>query len=378
MTAIRTALVVGGGPAGLVAAANLAKRGVRVELVERNDNLRPLGSGLSMAGATLRALRSVDEEAVRACLAEGAAHDTTTICDASGSVLQAFDVPRLAGSDTPGGMGIMRPVFWGILADMAQRAGVAIQLATTVERMEQDGEGVDVLRTDGRAARYELVVGADGLHSKVRSLAFPDAPAPRYNGQTVWRAVVERPTDASDGFAMYYGTSCKAGYNPVSREEAYIFVVENALRRPRPPQEQWPELVRQQLEEFGGLIGRARDQLHDPQRVDCHPPQVFLLDPPWHRGRVVLIGDAAHATTPHLAMGAGIAIEDGVVLGEELSRHGELSEALEAFTARRYERCRLVVESSAQLGAWEQDPTVPASEHARLASETSAALALPI
>lgn len=378
MSAIRTALVVGGGPAGLVAATSLAKRGVTVDLVERNDSLRPLGSGLSMAGATLRALRSVDEETVHACLAEGAAHEKTTICDVAGSVLQAFDVPRLAGADTPGGMGIMRPVFWGILADMAQRAGVSIELAATIERLDQDDEGVDVVCTGGRAARYDLVVGADGLHSKVRSLIFPEAPVPQYNGQTVWRVVVERPAGSADAFAMYYGPRCKAGYNPVSRKEAYIFVVENALRRPRPPQAQWPAMVREQLEDFGGLIGQARDQMDDPERVDCHPPQVFLLDPPWHRGRVVLIGDAAHATTPHLAMGAGIAIEDGVVLGEELTRHSEIAAALEAFTGRRYERCRLVVESSAQLGAWEQDPSVPATEHARLASETAAALALPI
>jgi 2-polyprenyl-6-methoxyphenol hydroxylase-like FAD-dependent oxidoreductase len=231
---------------------------------------------------------------------------------------------------------------------------------------------------DGTRGRYDLVVGADGLHSRVRELVFPDAPQPYFNGQTVWRVVIPRPPDLADDMGMYYGRRNKAGCNPISDTEAYVFLVENALRSPRPPREEWPELVRRQLADYGGVIGWARERMTDPDRIDCRPLQVFLLPPPWHRGRVLLIGDAAHATTPHMAMGAGIAIEDGIVLAQELGGDGPLEAALERFTARRFERCRLVVENSAQLGAWEQDPSVPPSEHERLLGESFAALAAPI
>ncbi len=104
----------------------------------------------------------------------------------------------------------------------------------------------------------------------------------------------------------------------------------------------------------------------------------YMFAPPWYRGRVVVIGDAAHSTTPHLAMGAGIAIEDGIVLADVLAGGTSVEQALQAFMDRGYERCRLVVRNSAQLGAWEQDPAVPPSEHARLFSESWAALAAPI
>ena len=83
---------------------------------------------------------------------------------------------------------------------------------------------------------------------------------------------------------------------------------------------------------------------------------MIFVPTPWYRGRVLLIGDAAHATTPHLASGAGLAIEDAVVLGELLRSAKPVAAALEEFMARRYERCRLVVENSVQVAEWEKHP----------------------
>jgi 2-polyprenyl-6-methoxyphenol hydroxylase-like FAD-dependent oxidoreductase len=331
-----------------------------------------------MMGPTLRALARVDRQALERCIELGAGHPAVIIGDAAGSALERVELPQVAGEDFPGGFGIMRPVFWGILAEMAERAGAPIRLSTTVESVEQDDDGVRVVLSDGSRERFDLLVGADGLHSKVRELVFPDAPEPYFNGQTVWRAVVPRPEQLTDDMGMYYGPRNKAGLNPVSDDEAYVFLVENARHDPRPPREQWPDLIRAQLEEYEGVIAWARERMTDPERIDCRPLQVLLLPAPWYRGRVLLIGDAAHATTPHLAMGAGISIEDGFVLAEELERHDSLEEALASFMERRFERARIVVENSAQLGAWEQDPSVPPSEHARLSNESWAALAAPV
>lgn len=378
MAAVGNVLIVGGGPSGLTAAATLRNAQIEADIVEVNDELRPLGSGLTMMGPTLRALHQVDVESLEKCITQGSGHPGMIFGNADGETLERMELPQFAGGDFPGGFGITRPLFWGILAEMAQKAGARIRLGTSVTSIAQEEHGVEVELSDGSRERYDLLVGADGLHSAVRELVFSDAPRPYFNGQTVWRAMVPRPPDLGDDMGMYYGPRNKAGCNPLSETEAYVFLVENARRSPRPPREQWPELMREQLSDYGGVIGWARERMTDPERIDCRPLQVFLLPSPWYRGRVLLIGDAAHATTPHLAMGAGIAIEDGIVLAEELSASGGLQDALDRFMARRFERCRIVVENSAQLGAWEQDPSVPPSEHARLSDESFAALAAPI
>ena len=111
--------------------------------------------------------------------------------------------------------------------------------------------------------------------------------------------------------------------------------------------------------------------------VNYRPLEVLLHPAPWHSGHVVLIGDAAHATTPHLASGAGMAIEDGIVLTEELQSQPTLEQALQNFMARRFDRCRRVVENSVQLGQIEMSHGSPV-EHTRLMAEALGALRQPI
>jgi 2-polyprenyl-6-methoxyphenol hydroxylase-like FAD-dependent oxidoreductase len=116
----------------------------------------------------------------------------------------------------------------------------------------------------------------------------------------------------------------------------------------------------------------------DPRRIDYRPMNSFLLPSPWYRGRVLVIGDAAHTTTPHLATGAGIAIEDAVVLAELLSAQVSIPEALEHFMARRLARCQLVVETAVKLGNMEKDTTIPMAAHFELMTATFRKLGEPI
>jgi 2-polyprenyl-6-methoxyphenol hydroxylase-like FAD-dependent oxidoreductase len=377
MPAVRNVLIVGGGPAGLSAATVLSKQGIDAEIVEINSELRPLGSGLTMVGPTLRALRQVDEETLDRCISEGVGHTSLGFGTVDGEIVDTLVLPQVAGPEYPAGFGIMRPLFWGMLAEMAEKAGARVRLSTTVAAIEQRDGAAHVDLTDGTSGSYDLVVGADGVHSTIRELAFPDAPAPFLTGQTVWRAVVPRPTGLSDDMSMYYGPRVKAGCNPVSPEEMYIFVVENTPEQVRQPREQWPELIQGLLTEYEGVIGWARERMTDPERIDRRPLQAILVPAPWYRERVLLIGDAAHATTPHLAMGAGIAIEDAVVLGDVLAGEDSLESALRVFMERRYERCRLVVENSLQLGEWEKNPEDPDADPAGLSNASFAELAAP-
>jgi 2-polyprenyl-6-methoxyphenol hydroxylase-like FAD-dependent oxidoreductase len=377
MAPAENALIVGGGPAGLCAATVLQRLGIDCTIVEVNDELRPLGTGLTMMGPSLRALQAVDTAALDQCIAEGAGHDAIGFGGPDGQVHEWVPLHSIAGPGFPGAFGIARPVFWGILAEAAQRAGARIRLSTTVTAIRQHEERVEVELSDGSGALYDLVVGSDGLRSRVRELIFENAPEPSFTGQTVWRVLVPRPDDLPDDMAMYYGPRNKAGFNPISATRMYVFLVQNTDDDRRPPREEWPTRVREQLDDYDGVIAWVRERVTSPDQIDCRPLHAILVPAPWHRGRVVLIGDAVHATTPHLAMGAGIAVEDAVVLGEELVQGATVEDGLTRFAARRFERCRLVVQNSLQLGEWEQHPDTPGADPAGLFNASFAALAEP-
>jgi 2-polyprenyl-6-methoxyphenol hydroxylase-like FAD-dependent oxidoreductase len=177
---------------------------------------------------------------------------------------------------------------------------------------------------------------------------------PRFTGQSVWRVTVPRPPEVEAIVTVAGGPNANVGFNPVSKDLMYIFIVQNTPERVRSPEEQLPAAARRRLEGYGGLVARARDQISATAQVLMRPIESILVPPPWYRGRVLLIGDAAHATTPHMASGACLAIEDAVVLGELLRRDRPLADVLAGFMARRYERCRMVVEHSLRLGEWQE------------------------
>ena len=272
----------------------------------------------------------------------------------------------------------------GIIADIAEintslermaRAGTNIRLGVTVAQLEDSERGAEVTFSDGSRATYDLVVGADGINSQMRAMLFPDAPAPEFTGQGCWRAVASRPPDI-DVTHVFLGGPVKTGLNPVSQSEMYMFVLQHVPENPRVPATDLHKPLAALLESFGGPIGRVRDQLGPHSSIVYRPLETLLLDAPWYEGRVVLIGDSAHATTPHLASGAAMGIEDAIVLTEELVEGPTLSEALERFMARRFERCRLVVENSAMLGVLEMQ-AAPVPQHRALLQKSADALAQP-
>jgi 2-polyprenyl-6-methoxyphenol hydroxylase-like FAD-dependent oxidoreductase len=103
------------------------------------------------------------------------------------------------------------------------------------------------------------------------------------------------------------------------------------------------------------MIAEVRDAITDSNEVVYRPIDRIFVQPPWHRGRVTLIGDAAHATSPHVGQGAAMALEDSVVLSDEVATNDDLPTALSRFGDRRYERVRTVVEISEQIAQWEID-----------------------
>jgi 2-polyprenyl-6-methoxyphenol hydroxylase-like FAD-dependent oxidoreductase len=367
-------LIVGGGFSGMSAAIELRKHGVEVHLVELDADWRSYGAGISLGGATLRAFDRLG--ILQEFLRHGNAADGVELYTPDGQRLGEVPTPRIAGPDIPGGGAIMRPVLARILAQATRDAGTQVRLGCTFSSIEQDAEGVEVAFTDGQRDRYDLVIGADGLYSKVRATVFPGAPAPAYSGQAVWRAVLPRPAEVKTAM-MWVGGRCKPGVNPVSATEMYLFVTENRPVNDRVDPQQFHARLSGLLADFPApLVARIRESL-GADSIVFRPLENLLVPQPWHQGRVVLIGDAVHATTPHMASGACIGIEDAIVLAEELGRASSIDTALQAFQARRWERCRMVVENSSRLGEIEIAAGDKA-EHARIMRETLMALASPI
>ncbi|PMS16846.1 hypothetical protein C0Z18_22120 [Trinickia dabaoshanensis] len=376
MTApIQRVLVIGGGFSGMATAIQCAKLGLTVELAEIDPGWRSYGAGISIGGPTLRALRTIG--VLDAFLERGYGGDGVNLFTANGHPIGTLPTPRVAGEDVPGGGAIMRPVLADILAKAMIAAGARVRLGCTFSRIAQRDDRVDVQFTDGTQDSYDLVVGADGLYSKVREALFPDAPKPRYTGQGVWRAVVRRPADIACA-TMWLGSRVKAGVNPVSPDQMYLFVTEDRPTNEHIDPAEWPRMLSDLLAPFDvPLLQSIRAQLGPQSQCNYRPLESLLVPMPWFRSRVALVGDAVHATTPHMAAGAGIGIEDAIVLAEELGRHATVEAALEAFQARRWERCRMVVENSGRLGEIEIAGGDKA-EHERIMRETLMRLAQPI
>jgi 2-polyprenyl-6-methoxyphenol hydroxylase-like FAD-dependent oxidoreductase len=376
MKAIQRTLVIGGGFSGMSAAVELRKRGIEVDLVEIDEGWRSYGAGISIGGATLRALRTLG--VLDAFLARGSAGDLLTLRRRDGQILDHVPTPRLAGADVPGEGAIMRPVLAEILADATRAAGTRVLLGTSARSIVQDAEGAEVLLTNGERRRYELVVAADGLYSKTRSMLMPDAAAPRYSGQSVWRAVLPRHTAVGNATMWLGMPGTKVGLNPVSSAQMYMFITEDRPARDYLEPDSFVECMRSLLAPFEcPVLQAARDGLGEHSQIVFRPLENLLVPQPWHRGRVVLIGDAVHATTPHLASGACIGIEDAIVLAEEVERADSVAQALQRFGARRWERCRMVVENSARLGELEMAKE-GREEQQQLLRQSMAALAAPI
>jgi 2-polyprenyl-6-methoxyphenol hydroxylase-like FAD-dependent oxidoreductase len=372
----RRVLIVGGGIAGLTLAVALRRRDIAVEVVEREAHWNILGVGISLTGPTLRALKSIG--LIERCVAVAFGFDRIVFADAQGREFSTLSMPRLCGPDYPATVAIGRPALHDVLIQAAQQLGASIALGTTVASLTQRANGVDAEFSSGKRASYDVVVGCDGIRSTVRDLVFDDVPDSKFTGLAVWRATMPR-SPAVESMQMFFGPNTKAGVNPHSREEMFLFLVQPIKDDRRLSPDAMLSMLRTQLEDFGGdVMSFVRDNVTDPGRIDYRPMNSFLLPSPWHRGRVVVIGDAAHTTTPHLATGAGIAIEDAVVLAELLAGEQDVPGLLHQFMARRYDRCRLVVETALKLGEMEKDTSIPIPAHFDLMTATFRKLAEPI
>ncbi|MEV5831595.1 FAD-dependent monooxygenase [Spirillospora sp. NPDC052242] len=331
-------LIVGGGITGTSLAVLLARAGVTVELAELKPDWSALGSGITLQGNALRVLRELGVwEQVRD---KGHPFDSIGIRTPNGDLLVENDDIRSGGPDLPATLGMYRPDLCAVLVDAAERAGARLMLGRTVTSVDP------VTFADGSTRKYDLVIGADGIRSSVRGMLGIDVQ-PRPVGMGAWRVHTRRPDSVRRTELMYGGPCYIAGYCPTGQDSIYAYLVEQPRDKTTLPDDRLAEIMRELAEPYGGAWNDIKPHITASAPINYTWFESLLVEGPWNRGNVMLIGDAVHACPPTLAQGAAQCLEDSLVLAELLLARGTIDQALfDSFTDRRIDRIRTVVETS--------------------------------
>jgi 2-polyprenyl-6-methoxyphenol hydroxylase-like FAD-dependent oxidoreductase len=358
MTAVRKVAVIGAGVTGLAAAIQLAKAGVEVDVFESKPELSALGSGISLQGNALRvfdALGAWDDIRAAGYPFEGL---NLRAPGPDAPIVAELPDVKTGGPDYPAAMGMPRPALAQILLAHAQKAGAQVRFGVKLTALE-DGAGPDdtvSVVVDGESAgEYDLVIGADGLHSTVRDLiGIEQKPEP--TGMGIWRTFVSRPAEVVRSELYYGGPVYIAGYTPTGENSMYAFLVEKAQDRFAVSDEDATRIMLEESRAYGGPWNAIRADLEKGARANYTWFTQHIVTEPWNRGRVVIIGDAAHSCPPTIAQGAAQGLEDAFVLTGLLTSRDTVDAALwDEFHARRLPRAQAVVEASVQLGQWQID-----------------------
>ncbi|MFF0501794.1 FAD-dependent monooxygenase [Nocardia aobensis] len=358
MAAVRKVLIQGAGIGGLTLATALGQRGIEVDVVEGAGPNMVLGVGL---GQPANALAALAEIGVREqCVDAGFPFEELVLWSSSGAHLATVAPPNGVYAK-PSNNAIARPTLNCILRDAAESAGARIHNGVTIWEMREDDDGVEVelatwtgKRTpptrdpEAKGTRYDLVVGVDGVRSKVREHLFGSKYAPAFTGSAAWRVTIPRPEYLTQ-IVMALGPDVKAVLTPVNRDEMYFgLITPEPEKPPRAPQQLF-EKFHQRAAVFSGPVGDLRDSITSEHTIVCTALEYLTVRDPWYRSRIAIAGDAAHTSAPHLSQGAAMALEDAVTLAEALGEHDMLSAALGAWYERRRDRALFVADVSLAL-----------------------------
>ena len=338
MAEARRILIAGGGIAGLSLAIALRHRGYTPELAERCPQWPAAGAGIALHANAVRALQALGlGDAISRAAAPLPRYG---FYDQHGAQLCVTTLEDLWGPAGPC-LGIARARLQQILVTAAD--SVPHRLGVAVAGLTQHCGGVSARFADGSAGEYDLVVGADGIRSTVRRLAVTPA-APRYADTMSWRSIIPARPPGVDHLMILTGERRYFGLVPVGDGHTYGFAGLDGDPFDDPPAGRLDRL-RQHFHGFGPPVTGYLAALTCHEQIHFGPIEAIDVDQ-WHIGRVVLIGDAAHASPPHMGEGGAMAIEDAIVLAEILHTADTIQDALGRFQARRKPRVEYVQQQS--------------------------------
>ncbi len=344
----RRILVAGGGIGGSSLAIALALRGIAVEVIEKNAAWHPHSSGIFIYSNGLAALEQLGVLAGVLAVGFPITDGRNVYLAADGTHITDTFYPGHPGSTAPPIVGIRRAGLHRAIVDRMEALAVPVRLGTTVAALVDDGAGVAVTFSDGSQATYDAVIGADGIRSQLRALLFGEI-VPVFTGFGAWRSIHRRPPELIDKIMMM-GVGKRLGIMPISAEACYIYATANEPGNPWYELAGVPLLMQQKFADFKGPAEPLLAELNPQHPASYTAVEEVHLPLPWSKGRVGIIGDAAHASTPFMGQGGAMAIEDAVVLAQMLAADEPVADTLTAFGKRRYERCNFVQDASRKVG----------------------------
>lgn len=348
---MKRAIIIGAGPAGLTTAIALRAAGFEAAVFERAEAVREVGSGLTIWPNAMKALDHIGAaEAVRAVCRP---LDGIAIRSWRGETLSATPgavMERYCGGPSAA---LHRSEFIAVLLKLV--SADVVTLAARCTGFRSDESGVTALFADGREERADLLIGADGIRSVVAAQLF-GATKLRYAGYPVWRGISDFELPSGAGMTTM-GPGAQFGLFPMTNHRVYWFATFSAPEG----HASRGEHARVLLEHFGGWHAPIKAVIQATDESAIIATDIYDRKPlhHWGRGRVTLVGDAAHPSTPNLGQGACQAIEDAVVLGACLSTHDDLPTALRAYEARRAPRANAMTIQArrmGQMGQWRFQP----------------------
>lgn len=339
---VQRVLIVGGGICGLSLANGLVRKGFDVDVVELKGEVFGAGIGYWSFG-----MRCFEMLGVRELIeAHGYHSRDVRLCDSEGNVLALTINPYIEGADYPAETIITRPTLSRVLTEAAVAEGANVRIGVTVETYEDGDDSARVTFTDGSQGEYDLVVGADGAFSMMRTRYFEDANEPELIEAGSWRALIPESPIISEPF-VFQGPECRVYTYPSGSGQTYVGIDTYWTEPRRSPEDSRARFVELLDGYEAPQIKYMQEQIRiGDMQAEFRPFNFHIVEGDWYKGRLVLAGDAAHSMTPHLSSGAGMAVEDAAVLADELGQGAELgvelAETLAIYMKRRRDRVERV------------------------------------
>ncbi|ALX66601.1 FAD-dependent monooxygenase [Microbacterium sp. XT11] len=365
MTQPSRILIVGAGIGGLSTATALARIGAHVDVIDIKPDNSVAGVGFGLRINGLRALRDIGM--LDDALAMGHPAPGIDNYDANGDFLSNMSYGS-QDEGLPGCVTMARVAFLELAAKHARDRGCTIRMGTTVTRMTQDDDTVSVTFSSGESAEYDLVIGFDGINSQIRHEFFGEKYAPRPVGGVAWRAALPNRRKIMQPI-ICQGYGGKIMLTPLSEDTMYMVLTVAEEDRPRYDPTKMAEIMHDRavaLTRGSEFLADALEDVRSSENVAYTPYSTVWVPYPWFRGRVMIMGDAAHAMTPYLGSGAAMSIEDGVVFAQELAEDQPLIDAQLNFMKRRLPRVRAVHDRSIESMLEEFDSVTEETYRARI------------
>ncbi len=339
--------IIGGGIGGLTLAIAMQRKGLDVIVYENALHIKPLGAGLGLAANAMKAFNAIgigDQ-----IMAAGKKLKSLEIKNQKGKVLSRADSEKMvARLGVTNNFTIHRADLHEVLLRNIKPG--TLQLGKGCIDVMQSVEGVTMVFTDGITAHADYVIACDGINSRIRYKFLPDS-TPRYSGYTCWRAVIDNVPDHFDfeSTSETWGTDGRFGIAPLTNNRVYWFACVNASQNDKIKSAYAVEDLVHHFKNYHPAVTQLikltrNDQLIWSDIIDLKPLKQFAF------GKVVLIGDAAHATTPNMGQGACMAIEDAIILANLLEQSTDAEDTFKIFEKRRIARTTKIVEGSWRVG----------------------------